>query len=438
METTATGPCRSAGVDKLCGWCLFAALLISLLHGFGLRIPVPVSGYLTLFAATLLFSRLRFAQRLQIALLSVAGFALILSSDANGARIIHHALTVNYAAIALLISVGFLRLIVPDQAAEARLSSGDNALWKTLLGVFLFAAVINFSAVVIFGDRLAKNRKLDTTQLMVLSRMFGANAMYSPFFVSMGAALIHSGGARFPVLLTAGLFMAVCAIIATGVNCLFVLRRNAADFKGYPMRLESLFIPLLLTLSALAGYVVFRDVSILILVSAVIVLTVLALLFLRRPGQCIPEYKRHIETHIPNSAAEVILFLSAGILAAGVGAFSQAADFRPPLEVFNGYHAAATLIAMVVASVLGMHPIISISVIGGLLAPLAPNPDLLGIMFIFSWGLSIPLSPLSALGLLIQSRYEISAWDLFRANLSYTLIMLIPACAVLILYGNSG
>ncbi|MGI9228247.1 MAG: hypothetical protein ACR2P9_00115, partial [Gammaproteobacteria bacterium] len=66
----------------------------------------------------------------------------------------------------------------------------------------------------------------------------------------------------------------------------------------------------------------------------------------------------------------------------------------------------------------------------------APNPDLLGLTFIFCWGLSLPLTPFSALGLLMQSRYGISARNVFRNNLGYTVFMLIPACLVLIAYGN--
>ncbi|MGI9229397.1 MAG: hypothetical protein ACR2P9_06010, partial [Gammaproteobacteria bacterium] len=360
-------------ISGLCGWLLFASLLVSLLHGFNPNIPLLIAGGLTLLAAVLLFSRLIPAQKLQMAFFSIAGLALMLLSDVDEVQTFERALTVNYSVIALLLSVRFLRLITQTRITEADSPQADKTLWKTLLGVFAFTAVINFSAVVIFGDRLAKNHKLDKTQFMILSRMLGANALYSPFFVGLGVAMIHSGGAQFYLLLTIGFLMALCGVIATGINCSYVLKKDAMDFNGYPMHFETLSIPILLTLLVLVAYFVFENVSHLTLVSAVIVLTVMAILFLRQPGQLVPEMKKHIETNLSNAATEVILFLSAGILAVGISEFSHTIHFLIPFAVFDGYHAAIILLTTILASLVGVHPIVSISVFGGLLTPLAPN-----------------------------------------------------------------
>ena len=85
---------------------------------------------------------------------------------------------------------------------------------------------------------------------------------------------------------------------------------------------------------------------------------------------------------------------------------------------------------------IGLHPIISISVLGGLLVPLSPDPNLLGLMFLFSWGIGVVISPLSAINLTLQSRYNITGMDLIRINGGYSVIMLLLGCTILVLYGK--
>ena len=347
------------------------------------------------------------------------------------------AITANNALITLIISVGFLRLIIKTNQEDETLPKGTKALWKTIIGVHLFGAVINLSAIVIFADRLLKKGALHKAQIMILSRTFGADALWSPFFAAMGAALIYSGGAELSTLMLIGLFMAVCSMLMTGLHSLYVTKQEEYEFEGYPMHIESLLLPAVLSILVVTGHYIFPDVSTLTLVASVVMLTVMVYLsVLHTSTKVISILKDHIEKGIANSASELLLFLSAGLLAIGISSVALSAGYHLPLLQFVGIHAATSLIVIVFLAFIGLHPIISISVLGGLLAPLSPEPNLIGLMFLFSWGIGVVISPLSGINLLLQSRYNINGLALVRMNGSFSVIMLLLGCIILMLYGQ--
>ena len=425
------------GNVKIAGWLLLISLVISIFHGFYPVGGIVLSGILSVCAAFFLFHRLIRIQKLQVAVLSFIGLLSILISGGEIFSLLGRAITANNALITLIISVGFLRLIIKPNQEDEILPKGTKALWKTLIGVHLFGAVINLSAIVIFADRLLKKGTLHRAQIMILSRTFGADALWSPFFAAMGAALIYSGGAELSSLMLIGLFMAVCSMLMTGLHSLYVTKQEEYEFEGYPMHMESLFLPLVLSILVIAACYLFPDVSILILVASVVMLTILVYLsVLYTPAKVVSVFKKHVENGIANSASELLLFLSAGILAIGISSIVLSADYHLPMTQFTTIHAAITLICIVFLAFIGLHPVISISVLGGLLVPLSPDPNLLGLMFLFSWGIGVVISPLSAINLTLQSRYNITGMDLIRMNGGYSVIMLLLGCIILVLYGK--
>ncbi len=427
------------GLLRISGWLLLLSLVVSLIQGYFPGSPIVLSGILNTSAAFFLFHRLIRIQKFQVALLSVIGLMFIVLCGSEVLPMLSKALTTNHALIALIISVGFLRLIIKTGQAEETLPKGTKALWKTLIGAHLFGAVINLSVIVIFGDRFLKKGLLHKTHFMILSRTFGADAMWSPFFAAMGAALLYSGGAELLTLMLAGMFMACCSIVITGLHCLYVLDKQEEIFEGYPMHIKSLFIPAELCIFVFIAHYFFPDVSTLILVASVVMITVIVnLLSLYSPAKAAEVFIDHVENGIANSASELLLFLSAGLLAVGISFFTLSVDYHLPIEQFTGFHAAVTLLCMVLLAFIGLHPVVSISVLGGLLAPLSPDPNLLGLMFLFSWGISIVISPFSGISLLLQSRYSITATKLIVMNMGFTMIMLLMCSMMLILFSKSG
>jgi hypothetical protein len=91
---------------------------------------------------------------------------------------------------------------------------------------------------------------------------------------------------------------------------------------------------------------------------------------------------------------------------------------------------------MVSLSVLGIHPVISIATAGGLLAPLEPDPNLLGMVFLMSWALGVTMSPFSGMHLAMQGRYGIDSYRFLGWNWRFALFVLAVDLAALFLYSQ--
>jgi hypothetical protein len=78
---------------------------------------------------------------------------------------------------------------------------------------------------------------------------------------------------------------------------------------------------------------------------------------------------------------------------------------------------------MILIGIMGVHPIVSISVLSPLLLPLHPDNSQLGFLFLSSWAISTGCSPLSGVGLALVSRYRASARGIIQNNWHYALVM---------------
>ena len=100
----------------------------------------------------------------------------------------------------------------------------------------------------------------------------------------------------------------------------------------------------------------------------------------------------------------------------------------------SGFDAAAATIllaGMLLLSLLGVHPIISIAVATPLLTPFTPDSQLLAVTFVFSWSLGTCASPLSGLNLIFQGRYGIPSVRLAMLNWPYVAVMFLVAALFL-------
>jgi hypothetical protein len=346
---------------------------------------------------------------------------------------LYKAACANQGLLAMLAAVSFLRLITqPRTPKDDVLPQGRNALWQTMLGLHLFGALTNLSALIIIGDRLASTRKLNRLQAMVLSRAFAAAAFWSPFFAAMAVALTYAPGARLPILVIVGLPLALAALILSGLE--FSGHRDINDFIGYPMHFGALWIPSLLAVAVLLLHEWLPHLSILTVISLSSLLLSGLILLCRQGFQAPKKLCEHILSSLPNMSGELVLFLAAGVMSAGIASVFKVSMFNLPFHHFGVHQASILLLIMVGLAVLSVHPVISITTIGGLLAPLVPDPNLLGITFLITWGLGVAISPLSGLHLAIQGRYGVSSHAFIRWNGLYVLKMFLLAVAALHIY----
>ncbi len=423
---------------RMAGLTLFVMILLSVTTGLTATLPGWWAGIVGWLAAILLLHRVRPMQLLQSGLMLLVGVGCLLWSYAQGAPTSWlKALSANQALVTMLASVSFLRLVaataLSDEQSEPQ---GRKAFWKTLLGVHLFGSVINLSALMIMAERLSQKQPLTMTQAATLSRGFGTAALWSPFFAAMGVALINAPGAHLFVLAMAGLPIAAAALWLAGTEISKEI--EVEEFKGYPLDLSALWMPSLLGISIMACHFVLPLVPVLTLISLLSIILPLLLLVFRQRSAGIASYKNHIVNVIPNIGSELLLFLSAGVLAVGIGVLMTSTNLTLGLSSFGPWQASGLLIISVILAVAGVHPVITIATAGGLLANLNAAPDLLAMTFLMCWAGGVIASPLSGMHLTLSGRFNISNFSLFMRNRIFSVKFLLLQILFLHLYDAIG
>jgi hypothetical protein len=419
---------------RLTGPLLLSMILLSVAHGFDPEIPRLFAGIAAWLAGVILWPGVKGLARLQIlAMLGVGAVALAWAASMGQAMDWESVLASNQALLSMLAAVSFLRLVtLPASAADERAPRGPAALRSTLLGVHLFGSVINLSALMIIGDRLSAQRPLTQAQALVLSRGFAMAANWSPFFAAMGVALTNAPGAQLPTLALFGLPVAALALGYTAVE--LGRRPEVNAFTGYPLHFGALWIPALLALLVLLIHQWRPQVPILSLVSALSLTVTLVVVLARDAIGGMQRFAAFTRTGLPRMANELALFLAAGVLATGIAAAVAVSGITIGGGSFGALEAAGLLIGMVLLSALGIHPVISIATAGGLLAPLHPDPNLLGMVFLMTWALGVTLSPFSGMHLAMQGRYGIDSHLFLGWNWRFALVVLGVDLAALFAY----
>ncbi|MFQ6372645.1 hypothetical protein [Shewanella sp. YIC-542] len=365
----------------------------------------------------------------QSAILFSAGIGMLLWGVLHGVSLdVYSATTRNLPLLAMFVAVCFLALTNPEQE-DASQPTGNKGFWSTILSCHLLGAVINLSIIFVVGDRLQRKKPLSDEQILVLMRGFCAGAYWSPFFVAFGVAMTYAPGAQWSSTFIPGAMMAGLMFMLTYLKTRL---GNLPEFRGYPLQRDSLVIPALLALAVLLLHSLYPQVNILILIA--MVAPVSALLFLRgRPRRKV--MVEYVEQRLPNVASQFSLFLAAGVFSTGVAAiiacypqlFSfEASQLTPWL--FWGISA-----LMILAGLIGLHPVVSVSLVAPLLMPLVSNMNQLAFLYLSVWGTTTAVSPLSGVGLSMVSRYNASSRMILQQNWRYMLLMWFAAGGINVL-----
>jgi len=427
----------SSEYSSLAGISILLMIFGSILSEIWPAFPSWPSGVFGWFAALLLISQLSKVQILQIGTLLLIGvvslaIGIMLDSQPNWLRLLDN----NAGLLSMLAAVSFLRLVaMQGKEVEIVVPHGMRAYWQTMLAVALFGAFINVSAPILIADRVSEGKRLSLFAAKSIVRAFIGGPTWSPFFAGMAVVLTYVADAHLLVVMAFGFPFAVLGLILVIVEAKFRYPNELFNFEGYPMTPSSLWLPGILVIGVLLGHTFLPHTSIL----AVIALSALAVSFI---GLCLfsgfngakSQLQQHILKGLPKMVNELVLFLAAGILAIGLQTLVAATHMSLPFR--GGFDATAAIIllaGMVLLSLLGVHPVISIAVATPLLTPIAPDSQLLAITFVFSWSLGACASPLSGLNLIFQGRYGIPSIKLAILNWPYVAVMFFVAA--LFLYG---
>ncbi|WP_321405235.1 hypothetical protein [Maridesulfovibrio sp.] len=419
-------------LQRYTGWIILSTLFLFIASKLTASLILIVA-LLAWLVVIVEWNRLPSGSRRQASLLLGIGSIALLFSAWNGVFVgWQKILTQNLQLLPMFIAVSFLGLTTPD-AQDLNLPKGKRAMLTTSVGTNLLGAVINLSILFVFGDRLKRNNTLSKAQAIILARSFCAAAWWSPFFLSAGVALTYAPQMEFQRILLPGIILTAISIAYSIIEVGFVRK---IEFTGYPVRLESLSVPFLLAIAVIISHHYFPDLGMILLIC---IITPPAAILLMRDKPRLHYLHDFISCRITSTVSQFVLFLTAGIFSIGISSFMRV---YPELFNFSGTTFSHSLFAMVSALLIalgfiGVHPLVGISIVSPLLLPLNPDNSQLAFLFLTTWAVAAGSSPLSAVGLVMSSRYQLSPWSILTNNLHYAVAMWLSANVVSILYFGS-
>ncbi len=421
-----TAAVHGGWIDRLVA-VLIVAMIVATWLGVASENAMVVAGALAWSAGALLAKRLSTRQKVATTALFAGGLVSMAWTAAAGHapdwRLI---LTANQPLIGMLAAVTFLRVLTPSRTSAAVGPTGRSGVWQTMLGLHLFGSVINIPAVDMVGDRFsATQRGLQRGHLLLLSRGFSSAAFWSPFWGAAAAALTYAPAARIEVLMAVGACLAAIALGISGFTIIRAFGPRLSEFRGYPLTLRALTPPLTLVVIVLSAHSALPDVSIIAIITICAPALSVLLVTAATPRAMPRRMAEHSVRHLPAMSSELALFLAAGLLVAGLTPIADRAAGWLPFDTFTAWEAWGLVGVMAAVSALGVHPVISIAISAGVLAPLEPNPTLFAMAGLIAWGLQAAGGPLTGLNIVLQGRYGIDSFTLARWNLKYVGTLLV-------------
>jgi hypothetical protein len=422
-------------VISFSGILIFSSFLTTLFAYFFNTELLVYAGALAWSSLLILFSTIN--KKKMLLILFLLSFIAFFISYINGFEInIIKVFTVNQYLLTLLIGVGFLRLIaIPKQENQNTLPKGKNSFFKTYLSVHLFGSVINLSSLILVADKLYKKAPLTNIQIILLTRAFASDAYWSPFFVAFAAAITYAPNLSTPTILINGIFLALVTFLISYIEIIRNKDLDINEFRGYPLSFDSLYLPIFLAFLVLVTNHFYPDIKVIILVAAFAILLTLIVLPIKKGFKRAKEkFINHINNDLPNMKMEMSLFLVAGMFGISIGSILIGLDIALPFEKFDWFIASILLAIFIVLAFVGIHPIITIAIIGDLLSSV--NHTLLAVTFLMAWSTTVSTSPFSGLNLTIVARYKVEGKRIFKLNIFYALKMYIVCVICLFLLSN--
>lgn len=331
--------------------------------------------------------------------------------------------TANQYLLTLLAGVGFLRLITSVKLeGQEQVPKGKQSFLKTYFGVHLFGAVINMSALILVADKLYKRQALTTTQIVLLTRAFAADAYWSPFFVAFAAVSVYAPNLETKIIFLSGLFLAFVSLLFTYLEIFRNKKFNVKNFEGYPLSLNSLLLPFSLAFLVLFTNYFYPNIKIIILIPTFSIVLVLLVLSVKTNFyKALKDINKHILEELPNMKSEMSLFLVAGMFGISVSSILIGLHVNLPFETFSWIEASILLAIFILLAFVGVHPVITVAMIGNFLVNV--NHTLFAVSFLMAWSTTVAASPFSGLNLTIISRYQLDGKEIFMLNIFHTLKM---------------
>ncbi len=422
---------------RVAGAVIAGMLVLSITGMLWSAVPALAAPALAWIGLALLWRGLGLQQRVQTVVFSVLGIAALWWGFSRGAALsVESVLGQNQAILSMLASITLLRLLTPPlREVEPELPRGPGTYLRSMVGVHAFGAVINISAVIIMADRLARATPLTLTQAQLLSRAFTAVAFYSPFIGGVALALAYTPGSNPLLMMLFGIPLALVALLLLSWYARTGRVDDIVNFRGYPVHLDGLWLPVVLAVAVLVASAVTSAYSVLSLITMLTPLVVgSALLGVRGPSGLRRSLLDYANRRLPEMGGELALFLSAGVLGSGLVAALGSEVGWIPFEQLDAFNASLLLLVFPLTSLLCIHPVVLVSVAPPLIGMLGIDPTFLAIVFAMGWGLACALNPMSGVNLVLHTRYGVNNWALGRSAIPFSAALYPVAVGMLYVY----
>ena len=257
----------------------------------------------------------------------------------------------------------------------------------------------------IFGDRLARNGRLEHTIATSIQRSFALTTLWWSFFTAMATCLLYAPGARLAELWMLSVPLCLFGFVFTFAEHCLCVGEALETFEGFPVKFSALWVPSIMVICVPALHHVLPTVSVLILVSALSIGVTTGVLTWRRSlFQALSTIGNFSPERLPDMHGELALFFSAGIMATGLAALISQTSPTLNVGAFTPEVAVAALAVLPVLAITGVHALVSIVTASAILLPLDPEPALLAFVFLVTWSVGATGGPMSGLNLAMQSR----------------------------------
>ena len=411
------------------GALVLIGLLLQLFRLGGFPVPLSLVSCAFWLAVGLLWFDLEQRNRRQAGVLAGAGLAFLTAAWLGyGAKINWlKLLDGNTYVVAMLVGVSFIGLIGNGKDCSVPSGStitgryGATSIW---LSVHLLGAILNLSSVLLVGDRLRRHGEIVIPQILALNRGLSSAALWSPFFASMGVVLILAPEMNFALILAFSLPLA----LLSGVLSVYDLSRRFGLDKvvGYSLSYKSLMVPVSLAILVIIfKYSLYPGATIISIITFLLPVVAIVYNLTQGPYFLLRRLRSHTVNRLPSMRGEISLFLCAGLFAQGVSTFITAVTDSEwtVFAYFGVLQAVTSFLAIVASAMVGLHPIVGVSVLASVLDLEGSRQTLFAFVALCSWAVGTSISPLSGINLSLQGRYGVSGSIIMRHNLFYAGVM---------------
>lgn len=421
LTSNTSFPFKRAAVSGVLISLTWLLTLLDIAFSPGLAAPATLLAWSYV---ALELKHLKAKQRKQILALLFAGLAAAVLAWANGYTVGAQALFGEHLKLAMLLAaVSFISLAANLSCAPGR--TGAPSFITTLTGMHLFSSVANFSSVIMVGDQVKRNGHVDQLSQFILCRGFGLAVLWSPFLSIIALVLGQVSGTDLSTIYPFSITLAVFGLAATLIEARLRSPDQLAHYAGYPLKRSTLMLPGILIVLIILLSQLLPSLPTVFLVSLLAVIVPVALnLWRHGAGSTGRTVATHVSEKLAESRSEISLFLSAGVLAAGVKACIAAGLVSLPFTETNATIASLVLVLIVLLSYLGIHQLALVAIFAGLLADITTTPNQMAIAYILGTGLAMSGSTFSGLNFIMKARFNCEDREILRNQLPFNLLMI--------------